>query len=65
VSDTPRNDDQELRCRHCGDVIGVYEPMVVISRGVPVRTSAAARKDDATLLGDPFHSQCFAEREAG
>ena len=65
MNDTPRKDDEPLRCRHCGDVIGVYEPMVVISRGVPVRTSGAAPKDGAMLAGDSFHSRCFAERESG
>ena len=52
--------DEPLRCRLCGEVIGVYEPMIVVSEGVPTRTSRVAAGDE-----DPgeecFHSDCFAD----
>ncbi len=55
-----------LRCRHCDEVIGVYEPMVVVSRGLPVRTSLTARKDDPPDAHEAcFHADCFAERQPG
>ncbi len=51
-----------LRCHHCSDLIGVYEPMVVLSDGVPVRTSRAAA-GGRTLGSEPcFHAECFALR---
>ncbi len=52
-----------LRCGHCQEVIGVYEPMIVLSDGVPVRTSRAAAKDDESLVGEHFHLRCFADRD--
>jgi hypothetical protein len=59
-----RPDQEDLpNCHHCGEVIGVYEPMVVVTRGVPLRTSRAALRDDARTADDPcFHSECFARR---
>ena len=58
----PTNGDV-LRCRHCDEVIGVYEPMVVCSEGMPVHTSLAAMGPDAEIVGAHyFHSECFALR---
>jgi len=54
-------DGDALRCRRCDEVIGVYEPMVVCSEGVPVHTSLAALGPDAETLGAQcFHAECFA-----
>lgn len=51
-------------CEHCGEVIGMYEPLVMVSREVPVRTSRAALKLDPLQFGEPcFHAECFARRE--
>ncbi|HEX8714886.1 MAG TPA: hypothetical protein VF706_04880 [Solirubrobacteraceae bacterium] len=57
--------DESFRCRHCGEIIGVYEPMVVIVDGEPVYGSRAA---STTPHGDAlrFHGTCFVRvRAAG
>jgi hypothetical protein len=40
--------DGRIRCTHCGDVIGVYEPLVVVADDEARRTSLAAEPDAAT-----------------
>lgn len=48
------------RCHRCGVVIGVYEPMVVVVRGIEIRTSRAAAGAELPP-GEPwFHEECFA-----
>ncbi len=54
-----------LRCRHCSDSIGVYEPLVVLRDGIPVRTSRAAAAADLLDPDSCFHAECFATRIAG
>ncbi len=46
------------RCRHCGDVIGVYEPMTVLHEGRACRTS---RADTAaqSAAGECYHDECY------
>ncbi len=50
-----------MRCQQCGDVIGVYEPLVMLADGHPRETSRALE------LGNPehrtdgvcYHSSCY------
>ena len=49
-------------CAHCGDVIGVYEPMVVVGPQVLVETSLAAEPALADTAGQPYHAACFRRR---
>ena len=51
--------DGTLRCRHCGDVIGVYEPMIVLCNGHARRTSRAAEPDVGEELGEYYHHACY------
>jgi hypothetical protein len=51
---------EEWRCHHCSEVIGVYEPMVVLHDGVAVRTSRAAAEVEPPSGKPCFHSECFA-----
>lgn len=51
-------------CRHCGQVIGVYEPAVVVAGGRVRETSRAA---DAALVARSelhYHRDCFLARNA-
>jgi len=52
--------DETPLCERCGDVIGVYEPMIRVVDGSPVRTSRAAQ-DAARENGDgpAFHADCY------
>jgi hypothetical protein len=56
VTDVPR-------CVTCGDVIGVYEPMVHVRAGVARRTSRAA-EPHLCRSGEPcFHEGCYHGRD--
>jgi hypothetical protein len=47
------------RCPHCGEVIGVYEPLVVVIDGVPRETSRAAEPEVSATAGRAiYHSAC-------
>jgi hypothetical protein len=57
--------DELLRCAHCEDVIGVYEPTIVLRDGHPHSTSAAADRDVHALLdGECYHLACFTRASA-
>jgi len=45
-------------CKHCGDVIGVYEPMIVVIEGQTRETSRAAEPGLGDVLGDCYHGAC-------
>ena len=47
------------RCAHCGDAIGVYEPLVYLDaqRG-PVRTSLLRMSDAVPHDAPVFHAAC-------
>lgn len=54
-----------LRCERCGDVIGVYEPMIVLRDGQPHTTSKAAeQKAPGGLLGQCCHAACYEQLAA-
>ncbi len=57
---------EPLRCQHCKDVIGVYEPMIVVDHGRPRETSIAADGEARSTNGACYHRCCFArvQREA-
>lgn len=50
--------EETPRCRHCGDVIGAYEPMVLVTDGLAYRTSRAALGAGARV-GHNYHSACY------
>jgi hypothetical protein len=50
---------ENIHCRHCGDVIGVYEPLIVIVEGEAVQTSRAAAQGELALAGPYYHALCF------
>jgi hypothetical protein len=53
--------DRTLRCHHCEDVIGVYEPMIVLTDGQARSTSRAAEQGGRGLVGECYHHACYAE----
>lgn len=46
-----------LRCRRCGDVIGVYEPLIVFVEGQPRETSRLAEPQAGAL--ECYHRACY------
>ena len=52
-----------LSCEHCGQRIGVYEPMVELQGDRANRTSRAAdSRLDSTGAGRIFHAGCYDAR---
>jgi hypothetical protein len=47
------------RCRGCNDVIGVYEPTIVLADGKVRETSLLNEPSDAA--GEFFHAECFTQ----
>jgi hypothetical protein len=49
-----------FRCGHCDDVIGVYEPMIVLRDGQPHTTSrATAQEGSWGRHGQCYHAACY------
>jgi hypothetical protein len=48
-----------LLCHHCGEVIGVYEPLLVLVDGRIRETSRALEPDAAGRVGDCYHRACY------
>jgi hypothetical protein len=53
-------DNGTWRCHHCDDVIGVYEPMIVLADGRARRTSRAGEQNPGAHLGECYHHACYA-----
>jgi hypothetical protein len=51
--------NETFRCHLCGDIIGVYEPTVVLSDGQARSTSRAAEQGDPAAAGDCYHQACY------
>lgn len=58
-SDPDGPPDDRLRCRLCGDVIGVYEPLVHSLDGAARATSRAAEPGVASAPGERYHRDCY------
>jgi hypothetical protein len=50
------------RCRHCGDVIGVYEPYVRVAED-EIAVSSRVADAGAPTEGHLYHFDCYAELE--
>jgi hypothetical protein len=53
--------DRTPRCRHCGDVIGVYESMIVRTGGRARPTSRAVEREAGEHMGECYHYACYVE----
>ncbi len=51
---------EAFRCKHCGDLIGVYEPLVVCSESGARMTSRAAEPDLEATGATHYHRVCYA-----
>lgn len=50
--------DLRLRCARCGDVIGIYEPVVLVEAHGPRQTSCAAEPELTQSSRECFHRDC-------
>jgi hypothetical protein len=50
-----------LRCHHCGDVIGAYEPMIVLCGGEARRTSRSAEREAGAPTHECYHDACYTQ----
>ncbi len=51
--------NRTVRCRHCEDVIGVYEPMIVVCDGQVRGTSRAAEPNAGDDASECYHRACY------
>ncbi|HEY1689527.1 MAG TPA: hypothetical protein VGF95_11770 [Solirubrobacteraceae bacterium] len=51
-----------LRCEHCGEVIGIYEPLVIVEGSAARQTSRAAEPLLAREHGPCYHCACHLAR---
>jgi hypothetical protein len=51
---------EAFRCKHCGDLIGVYEPLVVCTKDLARTTSRAAEPDLEATGATHYHRACYA-----
>jgi hypothetical protein len=51
---------ETTRCRRCGDVIGVYEPMVLLLDDEAGMASGAAANRRIPVHAPRLHADCFA-----
>jgi hypothetical protein len=58
-SEKPNPTPEKLHCVHCGDVIGAYEPMILVEDGKPRKTSTSAEQDRDPHAGDYYHTACY------
>jgi hypothetical protein len=49
---------QLIRCGQCGDVIGIYEPLVLVCEGRARTTSVGAEPQVGEEPGERFHRAC-------
>jgi hypothetical protein len=50
---------EALHCGDCGELIGVYEPVIVVSSGAARETSHAAEPTLRPGEGQHFHQACY------
>jgi hypothetical protein len=53
-----------VRCQQCGDLIGVYEPVIVRDGDAIRETSRIAEPSFELAIGEPFHRNCFIKLES-
>jgi hypothetical protein len=53
------------RCHQCDDVIGVYEPMVVLDNEQARLTSRAGEQGRGPPVADCYHEACYSLAEGG
>jgi hypothetical protein len=50
---------ETFRCTHCGETIGVYEPLVMCTEGAVRTTSRAAEPNMIATGATHYHRDCY------
>lgn len=58
-ADRLRPVSEVLRCRRCGDVIGVYEPLIRVTEGRLLESSRAVAPELSDDDAEHYHRACF------
>ena len=56
---------EQLLCHKCNEVIGVYEPLIMLLDGQVVETSRANTDGTRHQRGISYHGSCFALGNGG
>jgi hypothetical protein len=51
-------------CRRCGDVIGVYEPVIMLANGGVRDSSRRDQRDGAETVGERYHQACYSKAQS-
>jgi hypothetical protein len=54
---------EPVRCQHCREVIGAYEPMVALVEDVPVQISRSVAEAEQLAGGRCYHTSCFTQQD--
>lgn len=57
-SERPDSTSEKPHCARCSDVIGAYEPMILVVDGEPRKTSPAEHDRDLHP-GECYHAACY------
>ncbi len=52
--------DEKLHCVRCGEVIGAYEPLIVVIDGEAHQTSKDLARQRDCQLEECYHHDCYA-----
>ncbi len=55
--------DRVSRCRVCGQVVGLHEPVVLVLNDDVRRTHLAEEEANGRPIGDFFHRGCYSNRD--
>jgi hypothetical protein len=68
VSERPRREPPRMspapRCYRCGEVIGVYEPLIKFTDGFARESSRALEPDSSARDGEHYHRACYERLDA-
>ena len=59
LPEQPERIPQRPHCAQCGDVIGAYEPMILVEDGKPRRSAVSAERDEGAQTVERYHAACY------
>ena len=53
------SENVNVRCNHCGEIIGVYEPLITLMEGQALETSRAVEPLAGAMGTRIYHRACY------